>query len=221
MFIVSNLLFTSVLAQTDSSVNCRIWAANIKAGDRSNEVAELQQFLIDQGFKIPAITERGKAKGYFGNQTQDAVKEFQAARGVKATGFVGSQTRSAMNRCSTATIPKPSPSVSQTPVNNSAPIISKISGPAGLSMNQVGTWTIKASDPNKQKLEYSVDWGVKRICPNGYQCMTPLDGVVYVATSTFRYQYSTAGNYKVTLAARDVEGQVTSTSSMVSVVSGQ
>lgn len=61
-------------------------------GASGGDVAALQEFLIDNGFTIPA-----GATGYFGTQTQTALIAYQNARGIlPATGYFGSVTKLAM-----------------------------------------------------------------------------------------------------------------------------
>jgi peptidoglycan hydrolase-like protein with peptidoglycan-binding domain len=66
--------------------------ANLTVGSRGADVTALQQALIAGGYSIPA-----GATGYFGSQTQAAVKLYQAAKGIPNTGFVGPLTRAALN----------------------------------------------------------------------------------------------------------------------------
>lgn len=78
--------------------------ANLSVGSTGPGVVALQTALISAGYNIPAISSGAAAKGYFGSQTQAAVKLYQAARGVPSTGFVGPLTRAALNSGATATV---------------------------------------------------------------------------------------------------------------------
>lgn len=62
-------------------------------GSSGAEVAELQKFLIANGYAIPT-----GATGYFGSQTQAAVKAFQKAHTIIQTGTVGPLTRAELNK---------------------------------------------------------------------------------------------------------------------------
>lgn len=53
-------------------------------GTTSADVTALQQFLINQGFQIPA-----GATGYYGEQTKNAVAQWQKAKGVDTQGNDG------------------------------------------------------------------------------------------------------------------------------------
>ena len=74
------------------------FAKDLTIGSRGVDVTALQQFLIDNGFSIPA-----GATGYFGAQTKAAAVAFQKARGISQTGYVGSLTRAELNKGVVAT----------------------------------------------------------------------------------------------------------------------
>jgi peptidoglycan hydrolase-like protein with peptidoglycan-binding domain len=74
-----------------------VFSSNLTVGSTGASVVALQTALISQGYNIPSISSGAAAKGYFGSQTQAAVKLYQAARGVPSTGFVGPLTRAALN----------------------------------------------------------------------------------------------------------------------------
>lgn len=83
-----------------------------------------------------------------------------------------------------------------------APTISGFSGPTLLSVNETGTWTVKASDPEGQQLSYYVSWGDETQYASGISTSLP----VFTQTSTFTHSYSTPGTYVVSVVARDPEG---------------
>ena len=76
----------------------------IKKGQKGDHVQEVQQALIDAGFSCGSCG----ADGIFGSATREAVKAFQASRGLAADGVVGPATWAALFQDSTPT-PKPSP----------------------------------------------------------------------------------------------------------------
>jgi peptidoglycan hydrolase-like protein with peptidoglycan-binding domain len=80
-----------------------VFSSNLTVGSTGPAVVALQTALIAQGYSIPAIASGAAAKGYFGSQTQAAVKAYQAAHGVPNTGFVGPLTRAALNGGAMAT----------------------------------------------------------------------------------------------------------------------
>lgn len=79
------------------------FSTNLTVGSTGPAVVALQTALIAQGYNIPSIASGAATKGYFGAQTQAAVKAYQAAHGVPATGFVGPLTRAALNGGAMAT----------------------------------------------------------------------------------------------------------------------
>ncbi len=103
--------------------------------------------------------------------------------------------------------------VTSSPTTNLPPVISSVTSPTTLSVNQSGTWSVNASDPENRPLSYSVDWGDVRIG------MTELYNTPesFTQTSTFTHSYSSAGNYTVTITVRDSAGLTAKTSSTVQV----
>lgn len=79
-----------------------VFSTNLTVGSTGPAVVALQTALISAGYNIPAIASGAAAKGYFGAQTQSAVKAYQSAHGVPNTGFVGPLTRAALNGGTTA-----------------------------------------------------------------------------------------------------------------------
>jgi hypothetical protein len=77
---------------------------NLTVGSTGADVVALQTALMTAGYNIPAIA-AGTPKGYFGSQTQTAVKAYQAARSIPSTGFVGPLTRAALNGGAMVTTP--------------------------------------------------------------------------------------------------------------------
>lgn len=80
------------------SVNTRSSQTISQVGSRGKEVEAIQQFLKDWGLYNGDIT------GYYGNETQAAVKKFQKMKGISQTGTAGPQTLKAMG-ISIGTIP--------------------------------------------------------------------------------------------------------------------
>lgn len=87
---VAVLAFASVAA-------AQTFSTNLMVGSTGSDVVALQTWLIGNGFDIPAITSGAATHGYFGSQTQAAVKKYQASKGIPNTGFVGPLTRGALN----------------------------------------------------------------------------------------------------------------------------
>lgn len=74
---------------------------NLAIGSRGAEVTMLQQYLVDNGYKLPS-----GVTGYFGKETRAAVNAFQKARGIAQVGNVGPLTRAALNKGIIATTPE-------------------------------------------------------------------------------------------------------------------
>jgi peptidoglycan hydrolase-like protein with peptidoglycan-binding domain len=66
----------------------------LKAGDKGEGVAIVQQALIDLGFSMPISTDRNSKlpDGIYGRETVAKVKDFQRANGLQVDGEVGRQT---------------------------------------------------------------------------------------------------------------------------------
>ena len=55
-------------------------------GSTGTDVVNLQTWLMDKGFTIPAVASGATAKGYYGAQTKTAVAAYQSSVGLPATG---------------------------------------------------------------------------------------------------------------------------------------
>jgi peptidoglycan hydrolase-like protein with peptidoglycan-binding domain len=106
------------------------------------------------------------------------------------------------------------------------PVINGVDTPTALSVGQMGTWTIRATDPVSGTLNYAVDWGdvptfVSINCLSGYIC-EPLGGVMVAPvkqTSTFTHSYSSVGTYTVKFYVRNATELSAQTSSTITVTS--
>ena len=77
-------LFALVI--TGSMAQFAIAEAVLEKGSKGDEVKQLQEALIGQGFL------NGKADGDFGKMTETALSDFQAANGLEATGVADQKT---------------------------------------------------------------------------------------------------------------------------------
>ncbi|MEK7552604.1 MAG: PKD domain-containing protein, partial [Patescibacteria group bacterium] len=100
--------------------------------------------------------------------------------------------------------------------DNRPPTISGVSGPTTLNVNQGGTWTVRASDPENGNLSYSVRWGDEG---GGGNIPFALSGSVQ-QTATFTHTYAQAGTYYPTFTVTDSAGQSARTSLSVVVGGG-
>lgn len=89
-----NALLAQIAAlQGGSSSASTTFTMDLTVGSTGAEVTALQNFLISNGYAIPA-----GATGYFGAQTQAALAAFQAANGISpAAGYFGPSTRAKVN----------------------------------------------------------------------------------------------------------------------------
>ena len=165
--------------------NCVSIINNLRYRDRdinkNGEVSTLQDFLQSKGYLNSEPT------GYFGLLTFSAVKSFQSANGIyPVSGYVGPITRGKIENLTCSDI-YPNP-------NN--PVISGITGPQSLNVNQTGTWTINASGSNGGNLSYSVNWGDNMVYGNGVSIYPqPLPTQ---QSATFTHSYSQAGTFNPT-----------------------
>ncbi|MBE9115084.1 peptidoglycan-binding protein [Lusitaniella coriacea LEGE 07157] len=93
------------LQETPTTISSQL----LRLGARGQSVQTLQEKLRDEGFS-PGIID-----GVYGQQTQNAVMEFQRANGLDADGIVGKQTLSVLNLIAS----EPSPSLYERAVRNS------------------------------------------------------------------------------------------------------
>jgi len=102
----------------------------------------------------------------------------------------------------------------QKPTGNQPPVISGVSGPTALKVNETGTWTVKASDPEQGILSYSVIWGDEGAFIGSKSVFVP---TTYIQTATFTHSYSKAGIYTPTFTVADDKGLLAKTSISVNV----
>lgn len=99
--------------------------------------------------------------------------------------------------------------------NSNSPVISGVSAPATLAVNQTGTWTVSASDPNNGTLSYSVDWGER--VSYGSQAQSASTNQSFQQSTSFTHSYSQAGTYTQTFNVRNNSGGQAQTTTTVQV----
>lgn len=96
----------------------------IRKGSKGPEVRAVQERLAALGFL------RGQIDGDFGPNTEDAVKRFQASRGLAADGVVGPRTSAELDRANAGTSSPPSPT-SPSPTAGARPALVAVERPGG------------------------------------------------------------------------------------------
>ena len=97
-------------------------------------------------------------------------------------------------------------------INNQPPVITGTGGPTSLNVNQQGTWTISANDPDGTYLSYSINWGEN----NGATPSSP--STATTSTATFQHTYSSAGTYTIAFTVTDSAGASTQSTITVNIV---
>ncbi|MES2087748.1 MAG: PKD domain-containing protein [Patescibacteria group bacterium] len=195
---------------------CFAFVNNLRIGDQNPDVTNLYRALIAEGlFDKDEAFQDGRQVLYFSERLASAVSEFQekyasevlAPAGLKrGTGYVGPSTRAKLNAlypCSKTIPPVECPLVygsdgvvrHECSTNSQSPVINGVSGPQSLTVNQQGTWTVKASDPSGGALSYSVIWGDSTSVPmatgeNGFPSAS-----TFTQTATFTHTYTQAGSF--------------------------
>jgi PKD repeat protein len=106
----------------------------------------------------------------------------------------------------------PAAGTSVVPPTSHTPVVTGITAPTTLDVDEEGIWSLKTVDPLDGSLTYSVDWGEppSLLRPLGLQAN-------FEQTSTFSHAYSVAGIYTVTFTVENEEGLSTHASVTVKV----
>ena len=203
-----NLLFNGNNPSTPACTSYT-FERNLGVGSRGTDVSRLQEFLDKEGvMAVDANTgEIIDNTGTFGELTAQAVVRFQAKYNIAQTGYVGPLTRAKLNSLYGTNCP---------PVVGQAPVITGVSGPSTLNVNETGTWGVRAYDPSGGSLTYSVVWGDEvRILIS----QTPGDGMISLPlqTATFSHSYSNPGSYILKFYVMNSSGKWAQTSLSVRV----
>ena len=172
-------------------------------------VSQLQQYL--------GIT----PTGYFGPLTRSKLQILQSTNGFPSTGYFGPMSRGWITRtvCN-PNVPTPPPYPIYPPIynQNQPPVINGGTFPTTLTVNQIGTWTVNASDPENGFLNYAVNWGDERQCGNYPYACGPLSASSAVQqSSTFTHVYSVPGTFTITFTVTDNAGLTAQTTTQVTV----
>ena len=194
--------------------SCRELRNTLRAGSKGEDVAYLHMLLQKEGFSIDQDEVSGRE---YGESTASSVtglqekyrNEILTPVGLKyGSGLVGTSTRKKLNALYNCTKPivivPPTPcplvdvnGVAQHVCRDNAPVISGVSGPQSLNVNQQGTWTVTASSRNGGNLSYSVLWGDEELGPQNVP-MTSSPLRIEKQNATFTHAYYYAGNFTPT-----------------------
>ena len=197
---------------------CVAFSRNLFPGHPDDEaVSRLQEFLKSR----PEATWPANAEitGYYGPITTAAVQRFQASQGIvtsgdlETTGFglVGRATRARIQKltCTEAT----SNPGEIMPGGNQPPVINSVGGPTQLSVNQMGEWSVSASDPENGSLTYSINWGELVAIPYAES----MQNYGIAQKTSFTHSYANPGTYTITFIVNDSKGASARTTISVNV----
>ena len=166
---------------------------------------ELHNLLIKEGFG-GEVDRQGIATFGFNEDMAAAVVRLQAKYGIRQTGYFGPITRAKINSLYAC---------SPQPIPVSTPVISGVSGPTSLAVNQEGKWQVNASNRAGGTLSYSVIWGDEVQTAAGVSA--PSFAPVLQQTATFTHRYLRAGNFTPTFYVTNSANQTARASLTVQV----
>ncbi|MDO8619805.1 MAG: PKD domain-containing protein [bacterium] len=176
---------------------CYNWSKDLTVGSGGSDVKALNDALSKEDISDRMLSQAS----YFDENTAGHIVRLQAKYGIRQTGYVGPVTRAKLNQlygCGHRIITPPPPHDVVIPINvgSNVPVISGVSGPQTLGVNQEGTWTIKASSANGGNLSYSVVWGDENVYPS--VTSHAMRNVYSQQSATFSHSYLQAGTYTPT-----------------------
>ncbi len=189
----------------NSNQSCYNFTRDLYYGVRGNDVIELHNLLIKEGFG-GEVDRQGIATFGFNEDMAAAVVRLQAKYGIRQTGYFGPITRAKINSLYAC---------SPQPIPVSTPVISGVSGPTSLAVNQEGKWQVNASNRAGGTLSYSVIWGDEVQTAAGVSA--PSFAPVLQQTATFTHRYLRAGNFTPTFYVTNSANQTARASLTVQV----
>ncbi len=122
---------------------------NLTPGMRSEEVKTLQNYLIQQGFQIPA-----GATGLYGPETTAAVAEFQKKNSIDPAGnpgFFGPRTKGFISGNQTVVTPSPTPTPTVQPAAPAPTVTKPVTAPTSAPAAPMVTAPASGLTPNQKK----------------------------------------------------------------------
>lgn len=92
------------------------------------------------------------------------------------------------------------------------PVVKSFTGPAELDVDEEGTWTVEASDPENEALSYAITWGDEGMMS---RMLSSVFAPKFVQTSTFTHAYAEEGTYDVKIVVKDADGNETKSTAQV------
>jgi peptidoglycan hydrolase-like protein with peptidoglycan-binding domain len=136
---------------------------NLEPGMSGSDVTELQNWLISQGYQIPA-----GATGYYGEQTKNAVAQWQSASGIDTAGYpgyFGPRSKSFINQQITS--PTYSPDISSPiPEAYTPPVATDTSSDATAQTYDTGDETLNGILNNFSEIISNLEASGQKINPN-------------------------------------------------------
>lgn len=96
------------------------------------------------------------------------------------------------------------------------PVITGISGPTVLEVNEEGTWEISAGDPENGPLTYQIIWGDERLFERVLSAALSVASG-FQQSASFTHSYSQAGIYTIIVVVQDDKGNYGKTAMSVKV----
>jgi len=101
-------------------------------------------------------------------------------------------------------------------IDNSAPVITSLTGASTVVVGTTETVTINATNHNNGALSYSANWGDTNVIVNSLLSVTAQP--VYVQTATLSHVYNTAGTYNAVFTVENSNGIKTSSTKTITVI---
>lgn len=216
---------------------CLSLPRNLSVGSRGDDVAELQAYLV--GLRYPG-SGSWMITGYFGEATQTVVATMQRERGLPVTGKLDTTTRASLGCSQTYYAPptayyapaQPVPVAYQfaypypayqyfyQPLPPPPPppaVITNVSGPTTITVNQPGSWIVDVAAPNANtNSTLSVTWSDPNYSSSGVPAVT--HSVYGNQSFTFSHTFNSRGIYYVTFTLEDSLKRTSSKTILVTAV---